>query len=83
MTSENARRVLKSMHHILKGDEVFSTQTQQIALEEGILAIEVVEKIKKAFHNGWFEDDIYNILCDAYGSDTDCESWLKEVENEV
>ena len=53
------------------------------AIDYAIKALEVVEKIKKAFHNGWFEDDIYNILCEAYGSDTDCESWLKEVENEV
>lgn len=82
MTSENARRVLKSMHYILKGDEVFSTQTQQIALEEGMLALEVVEKIKKAYSKSdssyMLDDTIYDILCEAYGSYTDCESWLKE-----
>lgn len=81
MTSENARKVLKSMHHILKGDEVFSAQTQQIALEEAMLALEVVEKIKKELTADYNEDcldNIYIILCEAYGSYTDCESWLKE-----
>lgn len=31
----------------------------------------------------FFQDvafNINNILCEAYGSDTDCESWVKEIE---
>lgn len=62
MTSENARRVLKSMHYVLKGDEAFSIQTQETALEEGMLALEVVEKIKTIINNWAIDDDEHELL---------------------
>ena len=55
-----------------------------------IKALEVVDKIKKAYSANKEIDEIddamcfanatYDILCEAYGSDTDCESWVKDIE---
>ena len=69
---------------ILGNDEetIKYNQDSAEALLTAVKALAVVEEIKKAFHNGWFEDDIYNILCDAYGTDSDRESWIKEYKNE-
>lgn len=75
------------------------------AYTEAIKAVEVVDKIKKAYSNcyksylnnlendfseetasfAFFQDvafNINNILCDAYGSDIDCESWKMRLNKE-
>lgn len=59
------------------------------ALHVAIKAIEVVDKIKKAYidiNDSRYADlishrfacQVYDILCEAYGAEDDEESWLKE-----
>lgn len=58
-----------------------------------IKALKVVDKIKKAYSANreieeiddamCFANATYNILCEAYGSDIDCESWKMRLNKEA
>ena len=54
------------------------------ALDLAIKALEVVGKIKKVCYSNEndFIDAVWDILCEAYGTEEDRESWLKKAENE-
>ena len=71
----------------LKEMDSYAYQEEAEAIAEAIRALEVVEKIKQSFvennHGDYdwsrdFGEAVYEILCKAYGSDTDCESWVNE-----
>ena len=80
MTNKEAIKELKAYKEYYP-DEPF---------DKAIKAIEVVDKIKKTGINlnklsgndfcSDFGSATYDIMCEAYGSDTDCESWIKEKE---
>ena len=48
------------------------------AYSEAIKAVEVIDKIKQAYAENSidFGEMVYDIMCNAYGSDTNCESWV-------
>ena len=54
------------------------------AINLAIKAVEVVDKIKKAYINSTtcngVCDCVHDILCEAYGSEKDCESWMQGEE---
>lgn len=71
----------------LKEMDSYAYQEEAEAIAEAIKALEVVEKIKQSFvennHGDYdwsrdFGEVVYDILCKAYGSDTNCESWADE-----
>ena len=64
------------------------------SMRAGIKALEVVEEIKKAFIESDTQydkadildcnaDKTYNILCTAYGTEEDRESWLREYKHDL
>ena len=86
MTNKEAIEEIRSMGLIIDG-MINRTRRKSIyeALTLAIEALEVVDNIKKAYSANkeieeiddamCFANATYDILCEAYGSDTDCESW--------
>ena len=91
MKSEEVIEILSRYSSIPNDGESFNHIIK--AYDEAIKAVEVVDKIKQSFienkntHGdyGWeiafgeFGEAVYDILCEAYGDDKDCESWIKEL----
>lgn len=87
MTNKEAIEVIGQFSRIIN-NESWLPEAQKAIKEASALAIkalEVVDKIKKAYSANeeieeiddamCFANATYDILCEAYGSDTDCESW--------
>ena len=92
MTNKEARIRIQNFIFLHRLAEYSSATKLVEALKEGIKALEVVEKIKKAYLANkeieeiddamCFANATYNILCEAYGSDIDCESWKMRLNKE-
>ena len=85
MTTEEIIKILKDDQDNVDFDWL-KEEAQPVfdAYSEAIKAVEVVDKIKKAYSHNWdsaaFTKEVHDILCTAYGSDEDKESWIWESE---